>query len=139
MKGVFHLAFATSNIERAKAFYRDTLGCPLGRTSSIWCDFNFFGHQLSIHKIQRKIGRPKNYYHPNSAFPARHFGVVLEWKDWHDLESKLKSAGIPFLVEPQIVFQGEVGEQKTMFIEDPDGNAIEFKSFEDGSKIFATE
>lgn len=139
MKGVFHIAFATADMERAKAFYGDLLGCPRGRESQAWADFDFFGHQMSIHFIGSKVRKPRNYYNPNSHIPANHFGVILSWKDWHEMEQKLRQARINFLVEPQLAFAGEVGEQKTMFIQDPDGNAIEFKTFEDASRIFQTE
>ncbi len=139
MKGTFHIAFATADIDRAAAFYRDLLGCKTGRTSPSWMDFDFFGHQMSIHMVSEKVRKPRNYYNPNSHIPANHFGIILPWKDWHKLEERLRQQRLNFLVEPQIVFAGEVGEQKTMFIQDPDGNCIEFKTFEDTSKIFATE
>ncbi len=137
MKGTFHIAFATADIERAKQFYGDILGCKVGRESIAWADFNFFGHQMSIHKVAEKVRRPRNYYNPNSHIPANHFGIILPWADWHKMEETLKAARINFLVEPYVAFPGEVGEQKTMFIQDPDGNSIEFKTFEDPKKIFA--
>lgn len=137
MKGMFHLAFATADMDRAKAFYGDLLGCPRGRESSAWTDFDFFGHQISIHFVGQKVRRPRNYFNPKSHIPANHFGIVLNREDWHSLEEKLRSARINFLVEPHTAFEGEVGEQKTMFVQDPDGNAIEFKTFSDLSKVFA--
>ncbi len=136
MKGIFHIAFATANIERARAFYGDFLGCKPGRESNAWVDFDFFGHQMSIHNITKKVAKPRNYYNPNSHIPANHFGVILSWEDWHKMEKTFRSARINFLVEPQMAFEGEIGEQKTMFIQDPDGNALEFKTFQDKKNIF---
>ncbi len=138
MKGIFHIAFATADIDRAKAFYGDLLGCTRGRESQAWVDFDFFGHQMSIHLISQKIIKPRNYYNPNSHIPANHFGIILPWRDWHQMEEKLRNARLNFLVEPQLAFAGEVGEQKTMFVQDPDGNCIEFKTFEDPTHIFKT-
>ncbi|NEN25573.1 glyoxalase [Cryomorpha ignava] len=137
MKGKFHIAFATADMTRAKRFYGDLLGCKIGRESTAWADFDFFGHQMSIHKIAEKVRKPRNYYNPNSHIPANHFGIILSWADWHKMEEKLKASRINFLVEPHLAFEGEIGEQKTMFIQDPDGNSIEFKSFEDPKNIFA--
>jgi extradiol dioxygenase family protein len=136
MTGTFHIAFATADMERAKAFYGDLLECPKGRESAAWTDFNFFGHQMSIHRVADKVQRPRNYYNPSSHIPANHFGVILEWNDWHALEEKLRQARINFLVEPHLAFPGEVGEQKSMFVQDPDGNAIEFKTFRDLANVF---
>jgi len=138
MKGKFHIAFATADIGRAKYFYREILGCELGRESPAWVDFNFFGHQMSIHKVADKVRKLRNYDNPNNLIPANHFGIILSWADWHKMEEKLKSTRINFLVEPHVAFEGEIGEQKSMFIKDPDGNAIEFKTFEDPKNIFAT-
>ncbi len=133
---MFHIAFATGNIDRAKAFYGDLLDCTKGRESNAWVDFDFFGHQMSIHKVSGKVQKPRNYYNPSSHIPANHFGVVLEWDTWHTMEDKLRKLRINFLVEPHVAFPGEVGEQKTMFIQDPDGNAIEFKTFKDLKSVF---
>lgn len=137
MKSVFHVAFATADIARAILFYEEILGCTRGRESTAWVDFDFFGHQMSIHRVASKVPKPRNYYNPNSHIPANHFGVILSWEDWHLMEAKLKSARMNFLVEPYLAFPGEVGEQKSMFVMDPDGNAIEFKTFQDQKKIFA--
>lgn len=137
MKGVFHIAFATADMDRAKEFYGGILGCAKGRESNAWVDFDFFGHQMSIHYIGQKVRKPRNYYNPNSHIPANHFGVILHWADWHTMEETLRNARLNFLVEPQVAFAGETGEQKTMFVQDPDGNSIEFKTFEDMSKVFA--
>jgi extradiol dioxygenase family protein len=136
MKGIFHIAFASGDIARAVAFYENILGCPRGRESSAWVDFDFFGHQMSIHRVPSKVSKPRNYYNPNSHIPANHFGVILEWKDWHEMEERLRNTRINFLVEPHVAFAGEVGEQKSMFIQDPDGNAIEFKTFENSESVF---
>jgi len=138
MEGKFHIAFATADISRAKYFYGEILGCKLGRETAAWADFNFFGHQMSIHNVADKVRNPRNYDNPNNLIPANHFGIILSWVDWHKLEEQLKSTRINFLIEPHMAFEGEIGEQKTMFIQDPDGNAIEFKTFENPKNIFAT-
>ncbi len=137
MKGIFHIAFASADIDRAILFYGEILGCSRGRESKAWVDFDFFGHQMSIHRVSSKVSRPRNYYNPNSHIPANHFGIVLDWKDWHEMETRLRNTRINFLVEPHTAFEGEVGEQKSMFIQDPDGNAIEFKTFQDMKNVFA--
>ena len=114
----------------------DVIGCNIGRQSENWIDFNFFGHQLSAH-----LNPDKNFMIPTNIVdsdnvPVRHFGLVLPWKGWHELVEKFKAKKVQFLIEPHIRFKGEVGEQATLFILDPSGNAIEFKSFKDEKMLF---
>ncbi|MGB0891011.1 MAG: VOC family protein [Flavobacteriaceae bacterium] len=134
----FHLAIPVQNLEKCRTFYRDILQCEEGRCSEHWVDFNFFGHQFVIHQ--------KENYQPTKAItnpvdghnvPVPHFGVILTWKDWHNLADRLKAVNIEFIIEPTIRFKGKVGEQATMFFNDPENNALEFKAFKDMSQIFA--
>ncbi|MFZ6050976.1 VOC family protein [Halocola ammonii] len=136
MTGRFHIAFATKNLDAAKKFYGEFLDCPQGRSGNSWTDYDFFGHQLTIQFVAAKEGAQPNFFHPKTMFPANHFGVILAWNDWHVLKDKITEEKVRFLVEPQTVFPGEAGEQKTMMIQDPDGNVIEFKSFEDPTAVF---
>jgi extradiol dioxygenase family protein len=132
----FHLAFPVHDLETARKFYAGLLGCETGRESERWIDFNFFGHQLVAHLAPPEPGAATNPV-DGEAVPVRHFGVILEWGQWQALADKLKTAGIEFIIEPGIRFQGQVGEQATMFFKDPSGNALEFKSFRDLSQLFA--
>jgi extradiol dioxygenase family protein len=134
----FHLAFPVKNLEETKSFYGGLLGCALGRESDKWVDFNFFGHQLSAHVKPEELKLAEKNVVDGKNVPVRHFGAVLEWETWHNLADKLKNHGIAFIIEPYIRFEGQVGEQATMFFLDPSGNALEFKSFKDPSQIFAT-
>ena len=134
----FHLAFPVSDLEATKDFFIDVLDCRTGRTSDRWIDFDFFGHQVVAHLAEDQIIDASTNPVDGRQVPASHFGVILEWSDWHQLADKLKAANIEFLIEPNIRFEGEVGEQATMFFTEPSGNALEFKSFKDTSQIFAT-
>jgi extradiol dioxygenase family protein len=133
----FHLAFPVKNLATARDFYGELLGCPEGRSSDQWIDFDFHGHQLVAHLAPDECDSPATNAVDGHAVPVRHFGAVLEWQQWHDLADKLRTAGIGFLIEPGIRFAGQVGEQATMFFLDPSGNAIEFKAFRDPSQLFA--
>jgi extradiol dioxygenase family protein len=137
MSTPFHLAFPVKDIETTKSFFGDLLGCEIGRSTEKWIDFNFFGHQLSAHVKPEELTEAHTNAVDGKNVPVRHFGAVLEWQQWHDLADKLKAEGIEFVIEPYIRFEGEVGEQATMFFFDPSGNALEFKSFKDPSQIFA--
>lgn len=138
----FHLALPVHDLAAAHGFYIDLLGCPTGRTASRWTDLDFFGHQVTLHLVDADdpIGNP-NPVDTNPVdgdnVPARHFGVVLARDDWDALRSKLEAADVRFLIEPKIRFEGEPGEQATMFVTDPSGNALEFKSFADLRMLFA--
>ena len=133
----FHLAFPIRDIAETRAFYGDLLGCEIGRSTDKWIDFNFFGHQLSAHIKPEELALAHTNTVDGKYVPVRHFGAILPWGEWHELADKLKAQGIDFVIEPYIRFKGEVGEQATMFFLDPCGNALEFKSFQDETQIFA--
>jgi extradiol dioxygenase family protein len=134
----FHLAIPVTDLAEARNFYGDLLGCPEGRSSPEWVDFDLFGHQLVAHLDHSGSARkPIHNAVDGKDVPVPHFGVVLEWDRWHLLADKLKHAGVRFGIEPGIRFQGQVGEQATMFFQDPSGNALEFKAFRDLSQLFA--
>jgi len=133
----FHLAVPVADLAEARRFYGGLLGCPEGRSSDQWVDFDFFGHQLVAHLDHGAPRRPMHNAVDGKDVPVPHFGVVLEWGQWHDLAARLRDAGIVFGIEPGIRFQGRVGEQATMFFQDPSGNALEFKTFRDPSQLFA--
>ena len=136
---VFHLAFPVKDKEITRSFYRDVLGCTQGREAEHWIDFNFFGHQLSLHVKPEAFNAPEPTNSVDAKdVPVRHFGAVLAWEDWHDLKDRLQARSTDFIISPYIRFKGEIGEQATMFFLDPSGNALEFKSFKDPSQIFAT-
>ena len=137
MNTPFHLAFPVKNIAVTKSFYRDVLGCEIGREDKKWVDFNFFGHQLSAHLRPDELKNTKKNAVDGKNVPVRHFGVVLPWGDWNSLSNKLKELKTEFIIDPYIRFKGEVGEQATMFFLDPSGNALEFKSFKEPSQIFS--
>lgn len=132
----FHLAFPVDDLEAAKHFYVDLLGCRVGREAERWIDFDFFGHQISAHLSDAPTQTPTNLV-DREQVPVRHFGAVLEWQQWQTLRQRLEEARTVFLIEPQIRFVGQVGEQATMFIRDPSGNTLEFKSFKDQKQLFA--
>lgn len=134
----FHLAIPVDDLKAAEAFYGDLLGCPRGRRSDAWIDFDFFGHQLVAHLSPDECGRAATNAVDGHQAPVRHFGVVLSTKDWEALAEKLHRAGTAFIIEPSVRFKGEPGEQGTFFVNDPAGNALEFKCFADINKLFAT-
>lgn len=134
----FHLAIPVNNLEQVHEFYANLLGCKIGRTSNRWIDFDFFGHQLTAHLVDNLDSAATNAV-DGKQVPVRHFGVVLEWDHWHELAEQLGSAGVKWVIEPGIRFQGQPGEQATFFLLDPAGNALEFKSFKDDAMIFAKQ
>jgi extradiol dioxygenase family protein len=134
----FHLAFPVTDLGTTRAFYEDTLGCRVGRTAASWIDFDFFGHQISAHVKPEETARARTNEVDGDQVPVRHFGAILDWQAWHSLADRLRAAGTRFIIEPHIRFQGEVGEQATFFLLDPSGNALEFKSFRDMSRVFAS-
>ena len=133
----FHLAFPVTSLAKARAFYGDLLGCPEGRSSPEWVDFNFFGHQIVAHLSPDEAGHHNTSAVDGDKVPVRHFGMVLEMAQWEAMADTLGKAGIAFVIEPHIRFKGQVGEQATMFFLDPCGNAVEFKAFADPSRLFA--
>ncbi|CAM8623452.1 COG3565 Predicted dioxygenase of extradiol dioxygenase family [Burkholderiales bacterium] len=133
----FHLAFPVDNLQEARAFYGGLLGCPEGRSSEDWIDFNFYGHQIVAHLAHGEASNDICSDVDGKKVPVRHFGMVLSMQEWQAMADRLKSAGVKFVIEPYIRFKGEVGEQATMFFLDPSGNAIEFKAMADPSRLFA--
>lgn len=133
----FHLAFPVHDLAAARAFYGDLLGCPEGRSSDAWVDFDFYGHQIVAHLAPGECGGTKTSAVDDHNVPVRHFGAVLDMDTWSTLAKKLQAAGAKFVIEPYIRFKGEPGEQATMFFMDPSGNALEFKAFKDRSSLFA--
>jgi extradiol dioxygenase family protein len=134
----FHLVFPVDDLEAARRFYGETLGCPEGRSSAQWIDFYLFGHQIVAH-LHPATAAAKSHHNPVDGHdvPIPRSGVILPMDQWNTLAERLRRVGIAFVIEPYIRFKGEVGEQATMFFLDPAGNALEFKSFADLSKIFA--
>ncbi|MFD0977799.1 VOC family protein [Salinimicrobium gaetbulicola] len=134
----FHLAIPVNDLEKARIFYRETLGCEEGRSSDHWVDFNFFGHQLVIH-YKEPSGEKNAASNPvdGKEVPVPHFGVVLDWDTFQKFSEALKEKNISFIIEPYIRFEGKVGEQATMFFNDPSGNALEFKAFKNIDQLFA--
>lgn len=133
----FHVAIPVYDVQLARAFYRDVLGCPEGRSSEQWVDFDLYGHQFVIHYKPKTESDTHTNEVDGHAVPVPHYGVVLEWADWEILADKLKQAQIKFVIEPYIRFEGQPGEQATMFFMDPCGNALEFKAFKDIGQMFA--
>ena len=134
----FHLAIPVHNLQKAREFYRDVLVCQEGRSSDHWVDFNLFGHQLVIH-YKPKAATEDLHHNPvdGHAVPIPHYGVVLPWDVFQTFSDILKSKGVEFVIEPYVRFEGQVGEQATMFFLDPAGNALEFKAFKDIGQLFA--
>jgi uncharacterized protein len=135
----FHVAVPVYDLNAARQFYRDVLGCEEGRSSDQWVDFDLYGHQFVIHLKPRPKTDEALHSNPVDGHdvPVPHYGVILEWDQWHSLEKRLKERSIPFVIEPYIRFKGLPGEQATMFFLDPSGNALEFKAFQDISQLFA--
>ncbi len=133
----FHIAIPVHNLAECRTFYREVLKCEEGRSSDHWVDFNLFGHQLVIHY------KPKSeeVLHSNPVdgkdVPVPHYGVVLPWDIFQEFSQELKSKNIQFIIEPYTRFEGQIGEQATMFFKDPAGNALEFKAFKDVNQLFA--
>lgn len=135
----FHLAFPVRDLAEARAFYGQLLGCPEGRSSDQWVDFNLFGHQIVAHLSPQECAGASQHTSAvdDHNVPIRHFGVVLEMADWHTLAARLQAANTKFIIEPHIRFKGQPGEQATLFFLDPSGNALEFKAFNDLDSLFA--
>jgi extradiol dioxygenase family protein len=139
----FHLAVPVHDLAAARRFYGELLGCPEGRTAEEWVDFDLYGHQFVAHLDRRTAAAdaaPSNVALTNQvdgdAVPVPHFGVLLSPDEWRRLADRLTAAGTEFVIEPHTRFAGEVGEQSTMFLLDPSGNALEFKAFADDDQVF---
>ena len=138
----FHLAIQVRDLAEARRFYGELLGCPEGRSSGSWVDFNLYGHQLVCHvnPALGAEGRITSHHNPvdGDPVPVPHFGVVLPMAVWRSLADRLAAAGTAFVIQPHVRFAGQVGEQATFFFHDPSGNALEFKAFSDLSRLFAS-
>lgn len=133
----FHLAFPVTDLAAARAFYGGVMGCPEGRSSDEWIDFDFFGHQIVAH-LAPASGSAHHNPVDGHEVPVPHFGIVLDWDDFNGLAERVKQAGVKFEIEPYLRFEGKPGEQMTMFFKDPSGNALEFKAFRNREKqLFA--
>ena len=137
----FHLAFPVDNLQAAREFWGDTMGCTEGRSSHDWIDFDFYGHQIVAHQAPGVVARNPGGSNPVDGHdvPVPHFGIVLGMEEWKALAARLTDAGVAFEIAPHIRFEGQPGEQATIFFRDPAGNAIEMKAFADRSKLFATD
>lgn len=131
----FHLAIPVKEITETRYFYKDILGCEEGRSSDHWVDFNFFGHQLVIHIDSSKANILNENSVDGKSVPVPHFGIVLDWDVFENFEKKIRNK-VKFIIEPYIRFEGQAGEQKTMFFKDPSGNALEFKTFKNINQLF---
>jgi len=133
----FHLAFPVHDLDQARAFYGGLLGCPEGRSAADWIDFDFFGHQIVAH-LDPEL-RPRRHSNPVDGHdvPVPHFGAVLAMAEWEAMAARLRAQGVEFVIEPYIRFEGEPGEQATMFFLDPSGNALELKAFANIEMLFA--
>jgi extradiol dioxygenase family protein len=133
----FHIAIPVHNLDACRTFYREVLNCEEGRSSDHWVDFNLFGHQLVIHYKPKAAEDLHTNAVDGKDVPVPHYGVVLPWDEFHSFANHLKAKSVHFIIEPYIRFEGQVGEQATMFFKDPAGNALEFKAFKDISQLFA--
>jgi len=135
MRSLFHLAYNVKNLEETRAFYKDILGCTEGRSTETWVDFDFFGHQLSLHLGEPfKVENTGRVGEHMVAMP--HLGVILEMDEWRTLAKRLEDAQMKFIIAPTLRFEGEAGEQSTMFFTDPSGNPIEIKGFASLNSVF---
>lgn len=135
----FHLAIPVHDLPLARRFYGEVFGLREGRSSERWVDFDFFGHQLVIHEHPRTASQEAAHTNPVDGHdvPVPHFGVVLPWEEWERLARRLRERNTQFVIEPHVRFKGQVGEQATLFLLDPCGNALEFKAFKDIGQLFA--
>jgi len=134
----FHYAFLVRDLDATRAFYRERLGCREGRSSATWVDFDFFGHQISAHLGEPSLNPSALGQVDGTPVPMPHFGAILDWERFEALADRLRSAGTDFVLPPQVRFRGQAGEQATMFLLDPSGNALEFKAFRDPAQVFGT-
>lgn len=134
----FHLAFLVTGLEETRRFYGDVLGCSQGREAERWIDFDFFGHQISAHLVEANHHDVTRTAVDGDGVPIPHFGVILPFHEWCKLRDRLRSHDIPFDLPPRVRFEGQVGEQWTMFIRDPSGNFLEFKSFKETGQVFSS-
>jgi uncharacterized protein len=134
----FHVAFPVYDLAATRHFYETVLGCSVGRTAPTWIDFNLFGHQVTAHLVSTDRPEIPTNLVDGHGVPVSHWGIILTPTEWQSLANRLRQAQVEFLIEPYQRFVGQVGEQSTLFIKDPGGNALEFKAFADDSSIFAS-
>lgn len=132
----FHYAFFVTDLESTRRFYGEVLGCREGRSTGTWVDFDFFGHQISAHTTGTVPPTQDRGFVDGVAVPMPHFGAILEWSAFEALAERIRAAGLPFVLEPQVRYEGKAGEQLTMFLRDASGNALEFKAFRNPSELF---
>ncbi len=132
---LFHLAFPVDDLEAARRFYVDVLGCRVGRTDELWIDFDFFGYQITAHKTPPRRLAGENAVDGHNI-PIPHFGLIMSWEDWHRAVDHMNYIGVEFRVQPHVRFKDAVGEQATFFLQDPAGNCLEFKAFKDPADVF---
>jgi len=136
MTRAFHFAFIVKDLASTRRFYRDVLGCREGRSTETWVDFDFFGNQISAH-TSGAVMKTENTGHVDGiAVPMPHFGTILEWDEFAALAERIRASKHPFVIDPRIRYAGQPGEQATMFLLDPSGNALEFKSFRNPEHVF---
>jgi extradiol dioxygenase family protein len=135
----FHLAFPVHDLAAARAFYGGLLGCPEGRSSADWIDYDFFGHQIVAHLSPGMAPRPHHNEVDGHHVPVPHFGAVLPMDEWRKLANRLTAAGADFVIAPTVRFEGQPGEQATMFFLDPSGNALEIKAMREPANLFAKQ
>ena len=135
----FHLAFLVTSLKETRHFYCEVLGCREGRSADRWVDFDLFGHQLSAHLVDKPIDGHRVTAVDGGGVPIPHFGLVLPTESWRSLRDRLIACNTQFVLEPRIRFEGLAGEQATMFLKDPSGNHLEFKSFASDDSIFSTD
>ncbi len=133
----FHLAITVTNLDEAHHFYTTLFNCQTGRTSDQWVDLNFFGHQITLHTHNTDVTPAFIQQVDGHDIPVGHFGIILQWEQWHTLKDHFIDHQVQFIVEPHIRFKNKPGHQATMFIQDPSGNVLEFKSFKDQEQIFS--
>lgn len=134
----FHLAFPVVSLQQAEHFYAKTIGCSIGRRTPKSINFNFYGHQIVAHLVEQMPDFTQGGKVDGKQVPPFHFGIVMEWEQWHRLRDRFVDDDIDFRIKPHTRYPGKIGEQATMFIDDPSGNSLEFKSFSDDSRLFAT-
>ena len=134
----FHLAFPVLDLEATERFYVDVLGCSIGRRTERSLNLNLHGHQIVAHRVEAMPDATDGGRIDGRQVPPFHFGLVMEWTQWHAFRDHLKGLNVAFRLEPHVRYPGSIGEQATMFVNDPSGNALEFKSFQDDDRLFAT-
>ncbi|MBL6720704.1 MAG: VOC family protein [Planctomycetes bacterium] len=133
----FHLAIPVEDLAPARAFYEQLLGCGIGRESALWVDLDLHGHQVVLHQVEGARALAGHNPVDGDGVPVPHFGLVLPLEEWRALATRLEGHGVEFVIPPRVRFEGQAGEQHTMFLRDPSGNALEFKAFRDPAQLFA--